>query len=153
MRFANRVPLQYQPGACAITRAISKTNWRQYGLSQSANTLPVGPAVLLVHVASVWVPFTSESKEAIANYPEIIKEIRLALQECGRKVGRYINKRKRYEHQAKRKSIFEMYIGEVVGSVSKLTEVNKESLRKDLMSIASDKTMGGDGENGQRPKE
>ena len=39
---------------------------------------------MMVHIASVWVPFTSESKEAIAHYPEILKEIRLALQECGR---------------------------------------------------------------------
>ncbi len=43
--------------------------------------LPIGPAALLVHIASVWVPFTSESKEAIASYDEIMKEIKLGLQE------------------------------------------------------------------------
>ena len=42
----------------------------------------------------VWVPFTSESKEAVAHYPEIIKEIQLAAQECGRKLATFIRKRK-----------------------------------------------------------
>ena len=45
--------------------------------------VPVGPMVIFVHIASVWVPFTSESKEAIAHYPEIIKEIH----DAGRKVS------------------------------------------------------------------
>ena len=44
----------------------------------------MGPMVVLVHIASVWVPFTSESKEAIAHYPEIIREVKFALQKCGR---------------------------------------------------------------------
>ncbi|OHB54991.1 MAG: DNA topoisomerase VI subunit B, partial [Planctomycetes bacterium RBG_13_44_8b] len=80
-RFANRVPLLYQQGACAIHKAVIETNWRNYNLSQSRGALPAGPVVLMIHIASVWVPFTSESKEAIAHYPEIIKEIKLAIQE------------------------------------------------------------------------
>ncbi len=58
LRFANRVPLLYQQGACGITEAITETNWKSYGLQQSGNNVPVGPAVILVHMASVWVPFT-----------------------------------------------------------------------------------------------
>jgi len=72
-RYANRVPLQYQQGACAITRAVTATDWKAYQLQQPRGALPVGPMLLIVHIASVWVPFTSESKEAIAHYPEIIK--------------------------------------------------------------------------------
>jgi len=59
-------------------------------LSQSRGTLPKGPVSLMVHIASVWVPFTSESKEAIASYPEIQKEIRLGLQAVGRKLGMFL---------------------------------------------------------------
>src|SRR6266446_4085797 len=73
-RFANRVPLQYQQSGCAITRGALMTDWRHYGLQQSKGALPTGPMILFVHMASVWVPFTSESKEAVASYPEIIKE-------------------------------------------------------------------------------
>ena len=87
LRFANRVPLQYQQSGCAITKAVLGIDWRSYGLSQSKGALPLGPVVLFVHIASVWVPFTSESKEAVAGYPEIMRELRLALQECGRKLA------------------------------------------------------------------
>ncbi|MDE0881112.1 MAG: DNA topoisomerase VI subunit B, partial [Myxococcota bacterium] len=45
-RFANRVPLQYQFGACAVTRAITSMNWRQYHLQQPRGGLPVGPMVV-----------------------------------------------------------------------------------------------------------
>jgi DNA topoisomerase-6 subunit B len=88
-RYANRVPLQFQPAACAITQSVIGNNWRSYGLSQSRGNLPHGPVTVMVHMASVWVPFTSESKEAIASYPEIQKELRLALQAVGRKLGMY----------------------------------------------------------------
>src|ERR1051325_6537929 len=87
LRYANRVPLQFQPAACAITQSVTGTNWRAYGLTQSRGQLPVGPITLMVHVASVWVPFTSESKEAIAAYPEITKELRLRVPAGGRKVA------------------------------------------------------------------
>ncbi|HUT34259.1 MAG TPA: DNA topoisomerase VI subunit B [Planctomycetota bacterium] len=109
-RFANRVPLLYQQSACAITRALSSISWRPYGLSQSSGSLPVGAAIVVVHMASVWVPFTSESKEAIAHYPEIIKEIKLALQACGRKMSLHIKRRRREAEAERKRSYIEKYI-------------------------------------------
>ena len=110
MRFANRVPLQYQQSACAITKAVLSIDWRSYGLSQSKGALPVGPLVLFVHIASVWVPFTSESKEAIAPYPEILKELRLGLQVCGRKLASHIRAHRRALDEQKKRSYIEQYI-------------------------------------------
>ncbi|MHC4986041.1 MAG: DNA topoisomerase VI subunit B, partial [Planctomycetota bacterium] len=110
IRFANRVPLQYQQGACAITKSVVGLNWKSYALSQSRGALPSGPMTIVVHMASVWVPFTSESKEAVASYPEIIKDIRLALQECGRKLGAHIRKRVRINRELKKRSYIEKYI-------------------------------------------
>jgi DNA topoisomerase-6 subunit B len=112
-RFANRVPLQYQQGACAITRAVISTDWRAYGLQHPKGAVPIGPMLLLVHVASVWVPFTSESKEAVAHYPEIVKELRLALQECGRRVSQYIRRTARAADEAKKRGYIEKYIPHV----------------------------------------
>jgi len=109
-RFANRVPLLYQQSACAMYKSMVTTNWRNYGLSQSRGALPAGPLVVLLHIASVWVPFTSESKEAVAHYPEIIKEIRLAIQECGRKLARYVNRQRREKDEFKKRSYIEKYI-------------------------------------------
>ncbi|MDJ0788591.1 MAG: DNA topoisomerase VI subunit B [Myxococcota bacterium] len=112
-RYANRVPLQYQQGACAITKAVTSTDWKSYQMQQPRGALPVGPMLIMVHIASVWVPFTSESKEAIAHYPEIIKEIRLGLQECGRRVATHIRKRRREADEAKKRAYIEKYIPQV----------------------------------------
>lgn len=126
LRFANRVPLLYQQGACAITKSIVTTNWKSYGVQQSNGSMPVGPLSVLVHMSSVWVPFTSESKEALAHYPEIIKEIKLALQEAGRKLQTYVHKKNRVQNQLERANIFERYIPEVADSLERLTGEKKE---------------------------
>jgi len=91
LRFANRVPLLYQQGACAITSAIANVNWKTYGVSQQS--LPMGPILILVHVAATNVPFTSESKDAVASVPEVEREITLALQELGRDLKLFLNRR------------------------------------------------------------
>jgi DNA topoisomerase-6 subunit B len=109
-RYANRVPLQYQQGACAITKAVLQTNWRAYGLQQSRGALPTGPLTLLVHVASVWVPFTSESKEAVAGYDEILYELKLALQDAGRRLGRFLRRGQREMDAARKRAYIEKYI-------------------------------------------
>lgn len=96
MRFANRVPLLYQQGECVTTAALSSIDWRRYGLEQRGGKgIPVGPAIFFIHVASTSVPFTSESKEAIADIPEIENEIKLALRECARKMQQHISKKER----------------------------------------------------------
>ena len=130
VRFANRVPLLYQQSACATYKAVLDTNWKNYGLSQSKGALPAGPMMLMVHIASVWVPFTSESKEAVAHYPEIIKEIKLAIQECGRKLGIHVRKQKRIKAELVKRSYIETYlphIGQALKDILVLKEpqVNK----------------------------
>ena len=110
LRFANRVPLLYQQGGCCAYQSVVQTNWRQYGLNQPRGTLPVGPLTIIVHMASVWVPFTSESKEAIAGYPEIEEQIVLALQECGRRLKLFLSKRRREAEAQRKLDYLEMYL-------------------------------------------
>lgn len=144
LRYANRVPLQFQHAACAVTQTILATNWRAYGLSQSRGGLPSGPVTAMVHVASVWVPFTSESKEAIAHYPEIQKEIRLALQAVGRKLGMYMRRRLRVAQEGQRRSIFLRYLGEVAGAVSQINGTDRAKLYEQLLAVAKKKTAEAD---------
>jgi len=139
-RFANRVPLLFQRGACGITDAIVHTDWRNYQLSQPKGSLPVGPMALLVHIASVWVPFTSESKEAVAHYPDIVKEIQLAAQECGRKLATFIRKRKALDYQAQRRSIFELYIEEVAIAIGKIKGRQPGPIKKEFLRVAHSMT-------------
>ena len=135
LRFANRVPLLYQQGACSVYKSVTQTNWKPYGLNQSNGALPNGPVTIAVHIASVWVPFTSESKEAIAHYPEIISEVKLALQEAGRRLQTYVHKKHKVKNQLDRANLFERYIPEVADSLSRLTGENKEKLLKKLQEM------------------
>ncbi|MDE0939094.1 MAG: DNA topoisomerase VI subunit B [Pirellulales bacterium] len=144
LRYANRVPLQFQSAACAITQSILGTNWRPYGLSQSRGSLPHGPVTVMIHMASVWVPFTSESKEAIASYPEIQKELRLGLQAVGRKLGMYLRRRIRVRQEGERRNIFLRYLGEVANAVSEINRANRQDLYEQLLKMATKKTAEAD---------
>ena len=138
LRYANRVPLLYQQGACSVTKSVINTSWRNYGLSQSNGSIPQGPLTVVVHIASVWVPFTSESKEAIAHYPEILKEVKLALQDCGRKLGMYINKKKNIGKELKKRSYIEKYLPHVIdsiGDILQLTKVDKDRASDNLKEL------------------
>jgi DNA topoisomerase-6 subunit B len=155
LRYANRVPLQFQPAACAITQSVIANNWRSYGLSQSRGQLPSGPVTIMVHMASVWVPFTSESKEAIASYPEVTKELRLGLQAVGRKLAMYLNQRKRVQQEGERREIFLRYLGEVATAVSSIKgygEGKKKDLYGQLLDVAKRKTAVADTQLDDRGK-
>jgi DNA topoisomerase-6 subunit B len=113
LRFANRVPLLYQQAGCAITKAVTQTNWRSYGLHQPKGALPIAPMAILVHVASVWVPYTSESKEAIEPYPEILKEIKLGLQQCARRLAQYLHHETQLHDEYDRRTQIEKYLPQI----------------------------------------
>ncbi len=140
IRFANRVPLLYQQSACSSFKAVADTNWRNYDLQHPKNSLPIGPLVIMIHMASVWVPFTSESKEAIADYDEIRKEMRLALMECGRKLGAYISRRARMRREGERRDIFERYIGEIAQAAGAITGTDAKELYDALLKQAKRRT-------------
>jgi DNA topoisomerase-6 subunit B len=133
MRFANRVPLLYQAGDCAITKAVSKVEWKRYGLP--GDKMPEAPVIIFVHFASVWVPFTSESKEAIANYSVIIKETKLALQDCARRLGLYLSGVRRAERIAQKRQIFERYAEDTAKALGDLTGEAEKKIKETLLKI------------------
>ncbi len=92
LRFANRVPLQFDKSGCAITWAIESVNWKSYGLQQPKDSLPTGPYVFAVSVVSPFIKFKNASKETIDASEELVAEIRLALIQAGQKLSRHINK-------------------------------------------------------------
>ena len=140
IRFANRVPLLYQQSACSAFKSVTETGWRSYGLQQPRGGAPVGPLVIMIHMASVWVPFTSESKEAIADYDEIRKEMRLALQECGRKLGTYLRKRQKMKRESQRRDVFERYIGEIAKACNVITGADAQEIYDRLLAQARRRT-------------
>jgi DNA topoisomerase-6 subunit B len=125
-RFANRVPLLYQQGGCAVFKSVMATNWKAYGLQQSRGALPSGPMTLMAHVASVWVPFTSESKEAVASYDEIIREMKLALQEVGRKLARHVKRTQRRRDADRKRAYIEKYIPHIGIALQDILSLSKK---------------------------
>ncbi|HTT72612.1 MAG TPA: DNA topoisomerase VI subunit B [Thermoplasmata archaeon] len=123
LRFANRVPLLFQQGACAITNAIASMDWRRYGLDQKGGSgVPIGPAVILVHVASTKVPFTSEAKEAVAEDPEIDKEITLALQSAARHLRTHLSRMSRRDFASDKFEIIQRILPKLAEKASHLVD-------------------------------
>jgi DNA topoisomerase-6 subunit B len=135
LRFANRVPLLYEQGGCAITKAVLQTNWRSYGLQQPKGALPIAPMVILVHMASVWVPFTSEAKEAIAPYPEIIKELKLGLQACARKLAEHLRQESRLKREYEKRSHIEKYLPHVGIALQEILELTDDQRDQSVASL------------------
>jgi DNA topoisomerase-6 subunit B len=135
MRFANRVPLLYQASACAISKSVMQTAWRNYGVDQSKGALPTGPMLVAVHMASVWVPFTSESKEAVASYSEIVKEIKLALQECGRRLDAYLRRGARAAEEKRKKDYIKSYLPHIAIGLGEILNLKDKEEKKILAML------------------
>jgi DNA topoisomerase-6 subunit B len=125
LRFANRVPLVYQPGACTITQTIGSIGWRNYKLSQSGGSgLPDGPAVLMVHVASTNVPFTSESKDALASVENIEYEIEQAVREVARSMKKYLKKQKSLQKRKRKENVIADILPKMASKLAETAEVD-----------------------------
>jgi DNA topoisomerase-6 subunit B len=136
MRFANRVPLLYQSSACAITQAISDMDWQRYGLQQPGKRgIPTGSAIFLVHIASTNVPFTSESKEAVAPIPEIIQEIKLALQECGRHLQNFMRKMDKRKKSMEKLELIQEVIPEIARKAADMVGKPVPNINRVMTSI------------------
>jgi DNA topoisomerase-6 subunit B len=120
------VPLLYQQSSCAITKAVIQTNWRTYGVQQPRGALPIAPMAILVHVASVWVPYTSESKEAVEPYPEIVKEIKLGMQQCARKLAQHLNREKLLHWEQERRGYIERYLPHIGVALQEILGLSNE---------------------------
>jgi len=122
MRFANRVPLVYQRGACATTNVVKRIGWRNYGLDQPGGSgMPSGPAVISIHVASTNVPFTSESKDALASVPIIEDEIELAIREAARELKSYLNKRRSMAKRREKQDVLGRILPQMADKVAQVT--------------------------------
>ncbi len=136
LRFANRVPLVYQRGACATTDVLRSIGWRNYGLDQPGGSgLPHGAAVIMVHVASTNVPFTSESKDAIANIPAIEDEIELAVRECARELKTFLNRRRSLAQRRQKQDVLARILPRMATKVANVTARDQPNIDDTLARI------------------
>lgn len=128
MRFANRVPLLFDAGNCALTKAVQTVDWKRYDIKDPENS----PVTVFVNFISVHIPYTGAGKQAIADEEEVLEEIRLALMQTGRKAGIYIaHKRREAENQQKR-LMFYKYIPEICKALSAITKANEGGLKTQM---------------------
>jgi DNA topoisomerase-6 subunit B len=135
LRYANKIPLLYQQSGCALTKAVESINWRNYGLQQTKDELPTGAAIVLIHLASTNIPYTSESKEAIAAIPEIMDEVRLCLQEVGRKLREYVERKERLQKKRKKEDILNKILPLLAKKVCEVLEKDPLDIEKIVARI------------------
>ncbi|PSQ38084.1 DNA topoisomerase VI subunit B [Halobacteriales archaeon SW_5_70_135] len=136
LRFANRVPLVYQRGACAVTDVLKSIGWRNYKLDQPGGSgVPNGPAVVMVHVASTNVPFTSESKDAVANVPEIESEIELAVREAARELKSFLKQRQSMQKRQRKQDVLTEILPEMADKVAEVTGRDRPAVEDAMARI------------------
>ena len=118
MRFANRVPLTFDAGSCAITEALKSIDWKRYGLKDLDNT----PLSLFVNIISTQVPYLSTGKQSVSPEPEIVQEIRQATMKLARKLQKHIRAKKAAKEKEKRSKVFEEYVPVIIEEAAKLGE-------------------------------
>ncbi len=131
MRFANRAPLLFDTGGCAITKAVQSIDWKRYGMKDYENA----PLTIFVNLISVHIPYTSAGKQAISDEEEIMEELRLAMMDTGRKIYTFIgHQRRQAEKEAKRRMYYK-YATEVAIAVAELTHRNKKEIEEELHAL------------------
>ena len=144
LRFANRVPLQFDKASCAITKSVESVNWRSYGLSQSKKSLPIGPYVFAVSVTSPFIKFKNASKETIDASEELVEEIRLALMQAGQKLKKHIRKEKNTADLFRKKEYIEKFAPILIQKIKDITGVSQKEIdkaQKGLLAILSKDTL------------
>ena len=139
MRYANRVPLLFDAGGCAITQVVKNTDWKRYGVKDFDNE----SIVVLVNVSSVHVPYTGAGKQAIADEEEIVKELRNALNQAGRALSRYISGVIRAKERENKVKAIKRYVGELAHDLSQLSGESEELLKRYLLQLIEQKYLGG----------
>lgn len=142
LRFANRVPLQFDKGACAVTKAIESVNWRSYGLSQSKNSLPTGPYIFAVSVVSPFIKFKNASKETIDASDELVEEIRLAVMRAGQKLSRHIKRESKAADLERKIKHIEQFGPILVETLARITKAPAKRKQKAIDGL--EKILGRD---------
>jgi len=130
LRFANRVPLQFDKSSCAITKSVESVNWKAYGLSQSKNSLPTGPYVLAVSVTSPFIKFKNASKETVDASEELVDEIRRALMQAGQKLSRHIRREQRAHELERKMQYIEKFVPILIKKLADITAAPSAKVKK-----------------------
>lgn len=136
LRFANRVPLQFDKGACAIVKSIESVNWKAYGLNQPRKSLPQGPYVFAISLVSPFIKFKNASKETVDASDELVDELRLALIQCGQRLGAHIRREAKEADMERKIQHIEQFAPILVQGLCRITKAPKTREKKAMDGLA-----------------
>lgn len=142
LRFANRVPLQFDKAACAMVKSIESVNWRTYGIAQPKNGIPQGPYVIAVSLVSPFIKFKNASKETVDASDELVEEIRRTLIQAGQRLSRHIRKENREADLENKLRHIEQFCPILVDCLCRITK--SPAKRKDKAIEGLTKLLGRD---------
>jgi len=128
-RFANRIPLLYDEGADVVRKVVDSIDWSIYKVKFPA------PIAILTHVCSTKIPFKGVGKEAVADVPEIEKELTTAIREAGRRLRLYLSKVEKMYAIKRRKVTIEKYIGEVARALAYIDDSSEKVIMAKLREL------------------
>ncbi len=130
LRFANRAPLLFDAGNCAITEAVKSIDWKRYNIDMENQ-----PVSVFVNVSSVYVPYAGVGKEAIAKEEEVIQEIKLAVQEAARGVQGFIRGKQHVSFEANRYKTTMRYAKQLAKDLSEITGDKEEDIHQNIEKL------------------
>lgn len=136
LRFANRVPLQFDKSACAMTQAVESVNWRTYGLNQPKESLPLGPYIIAVSVVSPFIKFKNASKETVDASDELVEEIRRAMIQAGQRLSKHIRREEKEADLEKKRQHIEQFGPILVDGACRIVKAGKGRREKALEGLA-----------------
>ncbi|MBN2250916.1 MAG: DNA topoisomerase VI subunit B [Candidatus Altiarchaeota archaeon] len=122
MRFANRSPLLFDAGGCALTQAVNEVDWKRYGIKD----FETSPLTIFINLISTYVPYTSAGKQTVSVEVEIVKEIKFALMDVARKFQIFHSRQRRAGEKEARRQLLIKYSTELAEGLSRLSAKGDE---------------------------
>ena len=136
-RFVNRTPKLRDNSDCAIWKAASSVNWRNYRMDVASNGLPTGSVRLFANVVGPFVHliFKAQSKQALAEDDLLMRELKLAFEEVGRKLRRHIVRVIARQEQERRADVLLRYSRLVSQSLVNIQSTDSKMTKKQLEAL------------------
>lgn len=134
MRFANRAPLLFDAGGCALTKAAQDVEWNRYGLK----SIEEAPVTIFINLISTHIPYTGAGKQSVSDIDELVQEIRFALMDVGRKFNRFHSHKRSMQEHAARRNTFLKYITEIVPALAGIIGKDKKVMEPKWVKLVED---------------
>ncbi len=123
IRYANRAPLVFDQGGCAITEAVNSIDWRRYGMRTEDKV----PLTVFINLVSTHIPYTSAGKQAVAQEEEIFSEVRNGIMDACRSLKSFLGGKRRAYERKKKQDTLRKYAPETASALSNLLKKKNTS--------------------------